>query len=703
MNKKRYFSLLVGVFLLLLVSLVPRNIMAEGSNRYFEISIDCLEKSDSGYNDFKKFKKKFYLEDLSDKSVLLDFSDEFNGLGVSGNLVYDKASNTISIVKVNNADSKYLLDISITAVDYESYDSLTFNLVGDNIIKGSLLLNAAINGSTTLTGDGSLDITSYTRNSCLYLYQSKWEILNTKIKLQNTATGLECNGTFGVEVVNSTIDIQSLDVAPSTDYYAYGINSSAIDFIDSKLSIKQKGELPQGLFSSANVKFNDSYVTIDAEGTSNVAYPIYMSTSSHEGLVLDIVNSEVYLNSKINKDPSDNSESLALGISLYGPEYSSFINVSGSIFEAQGNTAAIYGNVRFKEAINKVYIKKDLKDEKVLYPVKNQKDKEKLGSLDANDLKDTFKYVRIEPTLKSFEINADSQPVDQNSYVFDHWDAKGFIVEHPTSKKTTVKIPVIWPKGAYLNAVWRKIDTSNNPKAEVIYQAIPMTFTDVKTVYKTTRLDMAYLKGYPDKTIHPEGNMTRAEAVTTLVRLERYKGKDARDLKENNKPIYADVEAGIWYKKYIDYAYAQGWLEEKEGQMFYPNRLITRAELAQLISHVDKNISKPAPFTDIEGHPFKAAIDQAYANGRIKGYEDNTFRPDGNIKRVEVATMLNRLYNRQADKSFINNNQDLITKFKDLDSSHWGYYELVEAFESHQAITNEDGSEEWQRLIGGSI
>ncbi|WP_054251398.1 S-layer homology domain-containing protein [Neofamilia massiliensis] len=671
--------------------------MAEGSNRHFEISIKFLEKSDSSYDEFKSFEKKFYLDTLSDESVLIDFSDDFSGLGVSGNLVYDKASNTISIVNVNNEDSKYLLDISISAVDYESNDSLTFNLVGDNIIKGSLLLDAAIKDSATLTGDGSLDITSYTSNPCLTLYQSNWEILDTKIKLQNTETGLDCSGTFGVEVVNSTIDIQSLDTALLKDYGVYGIKSGDIEFIDSMLSIKQKGELPYGLFSTQHVKFNDSYVTIDVEGTNDVSFPIYMSTSGGE-LVLDVLNSEVYLNSKINKDPSDASESLALGVSLDGPQYSSYINVSGSIFEAQGNTAAISGNVRFKEAVNKVYIKKDLKNEKILYPIKNQKDKEKLGSPDMNDLRDTFKYVRIEPDLKSFEIDADSQPVDQNIYVFDHWESKGFIIEHPNSKRTTVKIPVIWPKGAYLNAVWKKI---NGP--EVIYQTIPMTFTDVKTVYKTTRLDMAYLKGYPEKTIMPEGNMTRAEAVTTLVRLERYKGKDARDLKENSEPIYSDVEAGIWYKKYIDYAYAQGWLEESKGQMFYPDRPITRAELAQLISYVDNKISEPAPFTDIEGHPFKAAINQAYANGRIKGYEDNTFRPDGNIKRVEVATMLNRLYNRQADKSFISKNQDLITKFKDLDSSHWGYYELVEAFESHQAIENENGSEEWQRLIGGSI
>ena len=99
-----------------------------------------------------------------------------------------------------------------------------------------------------------------------------------------------------------------------------------------------------------------------------------------------------------------------------------------------------------------------------------------------------------------------------------------------------------------------------------------------------------------------------------------------------------------------------------------------------------------SPFEDVKGHKYEAAINQAYGNDRIKGYEDNSFRPDGQIKRVEVAAMLNRLYERKADKDFIDKYNSIITVFSDLDKSHWGYYELVEAFESHEYVKDEKGN-----------
>lgn len=203
-----------------------------------------------------------------------------------------------------------------------------------------------------------------------------------------------------------------------------------------------------------------------------------------------------------------------------------------------------------------------------------------------------------------------------------------------------------------------------------------------------------YIFGYPDDTIRPDGDMTRAEAIAVVARLQKL------DLSDKSSKIYKDAKADMWYNGAINAAYREGYLLEKEGESIRPNDKITRAELAELISHIDKKNNSLAPFEDVKGHKFEAAINQAYGNERIKGYPDGTFKPDNTITRAEVATMLNKLYDRYPDKNFIDANQNLVHNYKDMSyKGHWGYYELVEAYHSHTYLRLKDNMEEWKEII----
>ncbi|MDU7114346.1 MAG: S-layer homology domain-containing protein [Peptoniphilus harei] len=203
-----------------------------------------------------------------------------------------------------------------------------------------------------------------------------------------------------------------------------------------------------------------------------------------------------------------------------------------------------------------------------------------------------------------------------------------------------------------------------------------------------------YIFGYPDDTIRPDGDMTRAEAIAVVARLQKL------DLSDKSSKIYKDAKADMWYNGAINAAYREGYLLEKEGESIRPNDKITRAELAELISHIDKKNNTVAPFEDVKGHKFEAAINQAYGNERIKGYPDGTFKPDNTITRAEVATMLNKLYDRYPDKNFIDAKQNLVHNYKDMSyKGHWGYYELVEAYHSHTYLRLSDNMEEWKEII----
>ncbi len=206
----------------------------------------------------------------------------------------------------------------------------------------------------------------------------------------------------------------------------------------------------------------------------------------------------------------------------------------------------------------------------------------------------------------------------------------------------------------------------------------------------------AYISGYEDGTVRPNGNVTRAEAVTMIVRL---KGFNVDDIVA---PNFSDVTGDNWFNRYLKAAFKAGILEEKEGENFRPNEPITRAELAQMISYIDKVNDSTHPFDDSKGHKFEKAISQSFGNKRIIGYEDGTFRPDNSITRAETATILNSLFERKSDDDFYKGFASKISVFPDIDRSHWAYYEIIEASNSHEYQRREKNNlvENWLEVFG---
>jgi hypothetical protein len=203
---------------------------------------------------------------------------------------------------------------------------------------------------------------------------------------------------------------------------------------------------------------------------------------------------------------------------------------------------------------------------------------------------------------------------------------------------------------------------------------------------------IAYIFGYPDSSIRPEGNITRAEAAALALRLAGLQVDD-----KTSK--FEDCEENAWYNPYINKAFNDDMLIA-DGKKIMPNQNITRAEFAKLIYSLDEEKSEDLPFTDTKGHMFEKEIKRAYANGRIDGYPDNSFRPDAEITRAEAVKILNSLFKRVPDNDYIDNNQNELKQFNDLNKNDWFYYELVEAANSHEYVRKENGLDElWKRIL----
>ncbi len=189
----------------------------------------------------------------------------------------------------------------------------------------------------------------------------------------------------------------------------------------------------------------------------------------------------------------------------------------------------------------------------------------------------------------------------------------------------------------------------------------------------------AYMFGYTDGTVRPNGKITRAEAAALVTRLL---GLDT--FASAAKPMFSDTPSS-WYNKAINAAVQRGIMKGYPDGRFRPNAPITRAEFTQMISTIDNKPYGVAPFADVKGHWAERPIGSEYQAGRIMGYPDQTFRPNAFITRCEAVVILNKMFERNYDAMSLKDakNAYLIKGFIDLPTSFWGYYDMIEATNSH--------------------
>lgn len=218
---------------------------------------------------------------------------------------------------------------------------------------------------------------------------------------------------------------------------------------------------------------------------------------------------------------------------------------------------------------------------------------------------------------------------------------------------------------------------SVDPKTGKITIAKGVKDITAKSIIKLERgTHYKYIYGYPDGTVRPEGLITRAEAAALIARIAML------DMSDKAKPNFKDTPS-MWYNSAINVVVKKNLMLADDGK-FRPNEAITRAEFARALFYIDAKNAAVAPFADVKGHKFEEAINQAYGNGRIAGYPDGTFRPDAFIKRAEAAKILNHYARRGVDSDGIEGVEIFVSHFTDLKKSHWAYYEIMEAANTHE-------------------
>ena len=210
---------------------------------------------------------------------------------------------------------------------------------------------------------------------------------------------------------------------------------------------------------------------------------------------------------------------------------------------------------------------------------------------------------------------------------------------------------------------------------------------------------VAYIMGYPDGTVQPEGQITRAEACTIFFRLLTDSSRDYYFARTND---YSDVNRGDWFNNAISTLSNAGIVTGYNDGTFRPNQPITRGEMAKIIANFANLNKGTKSFTDLSGHWSKSYVELAAGNGWIAGYPDGSFRPDQKITRAETVTMINRVLERVPAKELRLLSRSIMLTFPDNNPGDWYYIAIQEASNSHEyqrSVYETAGDEMWTKLI----
>ena len=187
----------------------------------------------------------------------------------------------------------------------------------------------------------------------------------------------------------------------------------------------------------------------------------------------------------------------------------------------------------------------------------------------------------------------------------------------------------------------------SEPAEVTVLVSEPETYTLFKDLpdshwsrdYFSTLKGQKIITGYEDDTVKPFQSISRVEFLKLAFAAIGLK------LDENNKEsIYRDVtDQNIWYFPYVMTAAKAGIIGSGDGK-FHPDQSITRAEALKILllaANLTEGNRAKLDFADVAADAwYQPYIGRAVNLALIKGFEDNTFKPNQTITRSEAAKII---------------------------------------------------------------
>ncbi len=187
-------------------------------------------------------------------------------------------------------------------------------------------------------------------------------------------------------------------------------------------------------------------------------------------------------------------------------------------------------------------------------------------------------------------------------------------------------------------------------------------FKDVRTDFWAasaiaSAADAGFLSGFPDGTFRPGQNLTKVQAIVSIVNGLKFTGSNPNGLNVYSDraqiPSYATNAVTVATQKLLIVNYPQIELLE-------PLREITRAEVAALIyqalvsrgeaqvissPYIVKPDTEIPSFSDLVGHWAEAYIRALVSMNLTQGFADGSYQPDKAMTRAQYAALIAAAFN----------------------------------------------------------
>lgn len=205
-------------------------------------------------------------------------------------------------------------------------------------------------------------------------------------------------------------------------------------------------------------------------------------------------------------------------------------------------------------------------------------------------------------------------------------------------------------------------------------------FKDIRTDFWAasaiaSAADAGFLSGFPDGTFRPGQNLTKVQAIVSIVNGLKFTGSNPNGLLVYSDraqiPTYATNAVTIATQKLLIINYPQPELLE-------PLREITRAEVAALIyqalvargqaevvasPYIVKPDTEIPSFSDLVGHWAEAYIRALVSMNLTQGFADGSYQPDKPMTRAQYTALISAAFNPTPKRP--------ATEFTDVPGDFW--------------------------------
>ena len=162
---------------------------------------------------------------------------------------------------------------------------------------------------------------------------------------------------------------------------------------------------------------------------------------------------------------------------------------------------------------------------------------------------------------------------------------------------------------------------------------------------------------------------------------------------EDAEADYSDV-AGRWFEKYVDRVTELKLIDGKTADTFAPNDNMTRADMAVALYRLagSPESATATPFTDVaDDASYKDAVVWAAEKKIVEGRTDDTFDPSADITRQEIAKMMNVYAAYAVGKTELSSRVDELSGYSDAASVSAWAKEYMNWAVASEFITGIDG------------